>query len=510
LARGVQTFIDFSPEVLHAMATALGPRKVLFLEFNELTWTILDPLIEQGKLPNFARLRREGTTAAPEANERPPHLDPWISWVTLHTGVDRLVHGAAVLGQDDSTIRARRTWDYVVEAGKTIGIFGSISSYPPHPVPGFMVPGPFSPTSDTYPQYISPALDLNRKYTQVHHKNEKTESLLDMIRRGKDLFDLGLKPATVARVAAQLARERFEPHTLWKRVSVQPLINYDFFSTLYKRYQPDYATWHTGHCAHYMHHYWRAWNDQGFTTPAPAEEKRKYGKAIEYGYGIADELLGRFMKLAGPDTIVVLASGLGMKPYVAELYPEGKIVVRMKDVHQILRMLGATGVTEVVPTMIPQWNIKIPSENERARVKGLFEKAYVQGGAKPSAFSVVETGEILTVTPYGIAKREGEIRYFFPDAPNAKPQGYVIDELFAVDTPTPKESMHDPAGVLLIHGRGIQPGLRIPSTTNLDIAPTLLTMMGIPVPAQMKGRVLSETWGEKSTPSSTVSNQARA
>ncbi len=480
------------------MATALGPRKVLLLEFNELTWTILDPLIERGLLPNFARLRREGASAAPEANERPPHLDPWISWVTLHTGVDRLTHGAAVLGQDDSTIKARRTWDYAVENGKTIGVFGSISSYPPHPVPGFMVPGPFSPTSDTYPKYLSPALDINRKYTQVHHKNEETESLLAMIRRGKDLFDLGLEPRTVARVAAQLVRERFEPHTLWKRVSVQPLINYDFFSALYRRYQPDFATWHTGHCAHYMHHYWRAWSDAGFAAPCPPEEKRKYGGAIEYGYTIADELLGRFLDLAGPDTLIVLASGLGMKPYVAELYPEGKIVVRMKDVHGILRLLGATGVTEVVPTMIPQWNIKIPSDAERARVKGLFEKAYVQGGAKPAAFSVAETGEILTVTPYGLAKREGEIRYFFPDAPNARAEGYVIDELFAVDTPTPKESMHDPAGVLLLWGKGIQPGVRIPSTTNLDIAPTLLTMMGIPVPSIMKGRVLSEAWGEKS------------
>ena len=38
----------------------------------------------------------------------------------------------------------QRIW---MESGKTVGIFGSISSYPPHPVPGFMVPGPFSPTS---------------------------------------------------------------------------------------------------------------------------------------------------------------------------------------------------------------------------------------------------------------------------------------------------------------------------------------------------------------------------
>ncbi|MEO7332090.1 MAG: hypothetical protein ABI193_26175, partial [Minicystis sp.] len=299
------------------MTTTLGPRKVLLLEFNELTWTILDPLIAQGKLPTFARLRREGTTAAPEANERPPHLEPWISWVTLHTGVERAIHGAAVLGQDDATLKARRTWDYAVDSGKTIGIFGSISASP-RPVPGFIVPGPFSPTSDTYPPYLSPVLDLNRKYTQVHHRNERTESSLDLIRRGKALFELGLRPSTCARIAAQLVKERFEPHTVWKRVSLQPLLNYDVFSALYRGYAPDYATFHTGHCAHYMHHYWRAWNDAAWKTPAPAEEKRRYGGAIEHGYRIADELLARFLDLAGPDTIVAVASGLGMQPFVTD------------------------------------------------------------------------------------------------------------------------------------------------------------------------------------------------
>ena len=34
--------------------------KVLLVEINEITWDLIDPLIEQGKLPTFARLKREG------------------------------------------------------------------------------------------------------------------------------------------------------------------------------------------------------------------------------------------------------------------------------------------------------------------------------------------------------------------------------------------------------------------------------------------------------------------
>jgi hypothetical protein len=190
------------------MATAFGPKKVLLLEFNEITRTIIDPMIAKGRLPHFQQLFHQGATAAPESVDAPPHLDPWVTWVTVHTGVDRSVHGATVLEQDSGTLHAKRTWDYAVDAGKSVGVFGSISAYPPRPVPGFMVPGPFAPSNRTYPAYVEPVQALNRKYTQVHHKNSQADSPLDMAKLGVELLRLGLSPITCARIAAQLVRER--------------------------------------------------------------------------------------------------------------------------------------------------------------------------------------------------------------------------------------------------------------------------------------------------------------
>src|SRR5215475_9640420 len=57
--------------------------KVLLVELNEVTWDLIDPLIERGKLPTFARLKSEGAWAAPLSVDRPPHLDPWITWTTV-------------------------------------------------------------------------------------------------------------------------------------------------------------------------------------------------------------------------------------------------------------------------------------------------------------------------------------------------------------------------------------------------------------------------------------------
>lgn len=478
------------------MPTARKARKVLLLELNEITWTVADRFAREGKMPHLARLRAEGTSAAPEALERPPHLDPWISWVTVHTGVDMAVHGAMVLEQDVSTLRAKRTWDYALDAGKSIGIFGSISAYPPRPVPGFMVPGPFAPGPETYPRFIEPAQALNRKYTQVHHKNAEADSLLAMAKMGVDLLKLGLSAETCGRIALQLATERVKPHLHWKRVTLQPYINFDFFSGLYRMFSPDFATWHSNHCAHYQHHYWRSWDDTGFSAPATAEEKKKYGGAMPHGYAVFDDLLGRFVSLVDDDTVIVVASALGQKPYNHELYPEGKVCVKFKDVRQVLELVGARGVGDVVPVMDPQWNVRISDEAERNRVRDALLAVRRDNAPTPDAITVEEVGEILTITPRSLAKMDGKAVYHFRTEGGGT-RSFAFDELFRGYGDTPKEGMHDPTGMLLVYGPGIERGLFIDHTTDLDIAPTLLALMGIPAPEVMQGRALSEAWGER-------------
>ena len=51
---------------------------------------------------------------------------------------------------------------------------------------------------------------------------------------------------------------------------------------------------------------------------------------------------------------------------------------------------------------------------------------------------------------------------------------------------------------MLLYGDGINPGGHIAECSNLDIAPTLLELLAIPVPAVMKGRILHEALAEAS------------
>jgi hypothetical protein len=466
--------------------------KVLLLEFNEINWRVIDTLIAQrgeSFLPNFMRLRQQGAWGVQSAIERTTLLDPWITWVTLHTGVPPEVHGASVLEQDSDTIKAKRTWQYASDAGLSVGIFGSISAYPPVPVKGFMVPGPFAPGNETFPPSLMPVQALNRGYTQVHAGAQKAPGLGDNIKTAASLFRLGLKPSTLFKIAGQLVMERTKPDSRWKRVCLQPALNFDIFQEQYQSQRPDFATWHSNHAAHFMHHYWRAWDDTDFPVKSPADERRKYGEAVPYGYQLCDELLGKAMTMIDGDTVLVIASSMGQQPYISERYSEGKYVVRIKHIDKVLELIGRDGITDVVPTMVPQWNLTILDAARRAQVKGLFEAVVRrQAGTPDAAFAVQETHDQLTITPLGLAKNHGPIEYEFT-LPNGKKSVHPLNELFEMDTPTVKQGMHHIDGILAFWGKQVQAGMLAPCT-NLDVAPTLLALLNVPIPAAMHGQVM--------------------
>lgn len=478
-------------------------KKVLLVELNEINWRVVDRLIAQrGEdfLPNFRRLRQQGAWAVQSAVERPPLLDPWITWVTLHTGVPPAVHGASVLEQSSDSIAAPRLWHHVAEAGRRVGVFGSISSYPPPPLDGFVVPGPFAPSDATWPSRLEPVQAINRRYTQVHNRTTRAPTLAENAATGLALLRMGLSLSTMAHVARQLVGERLGSAERWRRVLLQPRLNWDIFSALYRRERPDFATWHSNHAAHFMHHYWRAWDDGVFPVKSSPEERRGYGQAVPEGYRLCDELIGRAMAAIDDDTVLVVASSMGQQPYISERYREGKVIVRVRDIERLLAVVGRDGISEVVPTMVPQWNLRVADPARRAAIKALFENAWREcegngdgDGQREAAFVVQETEAILTLTPLGLTQAGGRWRYRFPGAPGDRAEGFPITELMAVDAPTVKQGMHHPDGLLAFFGRGVAAGQRLPDCSNLDVAPTLLALMDIAIPAVMPGQVLGVT-----------------
>ncbi len=474
-----------------AKPVSSSPRKVLLAEFNEITWRLVEPLCRRGKLPTFEDFCRDGAKGSPVATEVPPNLDPWISWTTVYTGRPQEEHGVRFLEQPPETVTGPRVADLAVEAGKTVGIYGSIMHWPPRAdARGFWVPGTFSPGPETVPPELQPIQELNLSQTRGHTPLARGGRRAGMVRQGLRMLGFGLRPATIATVAAHLVRSRIQPHRKWEKVSLQPLVNLDFFETLYRRYHCDFATFHTNHVAHYMHRFWRAMDPTPFLTKPTAEEVRKFGPAIEYGYRVADTVLARLWKLVDENTVLILASGLGQQPYVAEDFPEGRQVMRIRDIQQLVELCGIAGRCTPLSMMAPQWNLRIPDPADRARAEQVLRTAWV-GTPETPLFAFETVGDTICLNIFS-----KKLKGIGPDSPCVFPEAggrrVPFGQFCAVQDATPKEGYHDPVGLVLMRGAGIRRGAEIGECTNLDLAPTMLHLLGLPIPAHMRGRVLEE------------------
>ena len=82
-----------APQYYHAFERGSIEAPMILLEFNELSPALMDAFIDQGCLPNFKRLRESSQVFTTVAEEVAPNLDPWIQWVTVHSGLSFDEHG---------------------------------------------------------------------------------------------------------------------------------------------------------------------------------------------------------------------------------------------------------------------------------------------------------------------------------------------------------------------------------------------------------------------------------
>lgn len=69
-------------------------------------------------------------------------------------------------------------------------------------------------------------------------------------------------------------------------------------------------------------------------------------------------------------------------------------------------------------------------------------------------------------------------------------------ELEQSESNTRANARHLPNGILLMRGKGIRPGRKIDGAQIMDLAPTILYTMGLPVPTDMDGKVLESAYHE--------------
>ncbi len=150
---------------------------VIVLEFNELSPRLTDRFIAEGDLPNFERLRNESTMAITDPEEPQEKLNPWVQWVTVHTGARRVEHGIEKLGEA-SRLELPTLGEVIAEDGRSVWICGTMN-LPSSAAPrGAYLPDPWNPDPTPMPDDFSDFNEFVRVNVQEHTNESARNSTL--------------------------------------------------------------------------------------------------------------------------------------------------------------------------------------------------------------------------------------------------------------------------------------------------------------------------------------------
>lgn len=290
-----------------------GP--VILIEFNELVPSLMQRFMAEGRLPNFQRFYNEAQVYTTDAEEEGENLNPWVQWVTIHSGLSASEHGVTRLS-DGHRLGTKAVWDILSEADYRVWICGSMNAPYDRPLKGMLIPDPWSTGLSPYPERVfDPYYDVVRYIVQEHTNPGARLSKSDAFKFVWFMLTHGLSPSTVRSVIGQLSSERLR-HDSWKRAVLLDLFQWDLFQHYYSKDQVDFATFFLNSTAHFQHAYWRHMEPEPFSVKPSQKEIDQYGNAILYGYERMDELICRFLKIAGEDATLIFCTGLSQQPYL--------------------------------------------------------------------------------------------------------------------------------------------------------------------------------------------------
>ena len=373
---------------------------ILLLEINEIPWRLIDRYVERPELGNIRRFLEQAhqfTTIAVDTGE----LSPWVTWPTLHRGMNNERHGIKNLGQDPTTFRGKPIWEEIRERGGAIGICGSMQSWPPIDPGkgGFYVPDTFAHDERCYPAYLNPLQAFNLSQVRMNGRvvSDRIPNAGEVIKLAGSSARSGIAFMTAARIAAQLLGERFDRSLVARRPVFQTILFWDVFREHFNaRRPPAFSTFFTNHVAGVMHRYW----DDVFPEDFP-KRKDPSGASREplmrFALKVLDDMLAEVLEWTAhnPDLVVVFASSMGQNAVHRGDHEGVELVVE-----DLALLMSRTGLArdEYSPllAMVPQVAVEIRDGAKRARVRGVLEGASCGGGKR--FIAVQEIGSSLSIT----------------------------------------------------------------------------------------------------------------
>ena len=469
--------VPYSAEVHHRPID--GP--MILLEFNELSPALMDTFIEQGNLPNFKRLRDASQVFTTDAEEVAPNLDPWIQWVTVHSGLSFDQHGIHHLGDGDK-LAVKSLWDMIGAQGKTVWVCGSMNIKYDKPIRGAVIPDPWTVGTSPSPDELAPYYLFVQRNVQEYTNDRVPLSKGDYARFLKFMAMHGLSGHTISSIMRQLWSERRTGKGKWKRATILDKLQRDVFLHYFKKLRPVFSTFFLNSTAHFQHAHWRNMDPEPFKIKPTDADQAEYQHAVRYGYEEMDRVVGDIVASAPSNATVILATALSQQPCLIYEDIGGKTFYRPRTFEPLVEFAGITGCLKVEPVMSEQFHLRFASEKDAANAADRLSALRIDGRQamhiERRDTNVFSGCTIFTPLDHEVLLEEGSTGKATPFFRLF----YQVESL--------KSGMHHPEGILWMRIPGNRPSVRLEKVSLRDLPPTILSMFGIEKPDYMTGKVL--------------------
>lgn len=498
---------------------------VLVIGLDGATLDLMSPLMEQGVMPNLRRIVDSGCHGPLNSTMPPVTAPAWSSfftgknpgkhgvydfWAPLRAGVTRRLN-------DSRSIVGAKIWDVLGRNGKTVGLFNLPMTYPVPQVEGYAIGGMLSTRLDesfAYPYEIMPLVTGDEPYVI------DIEPLTYVERGARDAMLRDLISMTRRRIDIGVRLLSDYPPDLFMVVFVSTDRIQHFF-------------WHILDPSHPRH---------------DVRVARELLPRINECYSLIDEGIGRLVDAAKPSAATIVMSDHGFGPAWThvdiEAWLRNQGYLKYRSGLPMARRLLATckmeslawkglGILQkgkkVSPALAQIRDVMLDWEGTNSyrgdsagysvylNVKGREPFGRIEPGREyEAAVDAIASGLQALESPEDGSKvirhvyRTRDVYHgprscdapdillsFEPGYKGCKPQ-YSNRVLWPGSKGLPVTGTHQREGLIAMSGQRVAHQPHVISAEIIDVAPTILHLMDLPVPDDMDGKVIGEALADAS------------
>lgn len=447
-----------------------GTRLLLF-GLDGGTWNLIDELVAEGRMPNFARALESGHRA--RLRSLPSTLSPQV-WTSIATGYPPSIHGAWDFASNRDQVQVGRVWDQLHLEDRSFGLCGWYFTWPPLPGLGdhhFVVPSPLAPAGDTHPA------DFNFFWQIWTGENPRQGGSVNYLAAGLQAFRHGVRISTLRKAGVELVTRRLKPRSEfdqeWRSRALSAELQADISAELIRTRRPEFVALLFTQVDRVSHKYWKFMEPGGFPDLADADLAR-YRTVIADAYATADRHLGSILQHCPDDVDLLIVSDHGFQAGLGQ-WAGSWCSIRSEPLLQALNLTQEISATHVSDQLLlrPLRRTGAAADSLLIGLQEVLDQARIIGDDRPLfAWDREEATLNVRLAP----------RNAIPEHATILLAGgqYLFEELMHAGIGASWSGEHHPDGIYLLSGPAAARALPTDSLHVLDVAPTLSALLDLP------------------------------